>query len=150
MHSFYLKFGVVVHPAHSSRSQGGFIWAVGCLQGLQHHLYGLELTFLPVSYTEETITVTSLLHQHKCAQRHIFYNTNIKYIDKQSVSRSPVPICCSPVVTKEPSSGLGAIFVLIMILPCEKATWSRAQVMSECKLRLFRPPIAWTCTLFCL
>lgn len=49
MHSRYLKLGVMVHPAHSSRRQCGFIWAVRGLQGLKYQIYCLKMTLLPVS-----------------------------------------------------------------------------------------------------
>lgn len=46
---------VVVHPTHGRRSQGGFLWSVHHLQRLENHIYGLELTLLPVSSTETGI-----------------------------------------------------------------------------------------------
>lgn len=52
MQSRYLKLGVVVHPAHRSRSHCGFLGAVHSLQSLHNQIYRLEMTQLPVSDRE--------------------------------------------------------------------------------------------------
>lgn len=53
----------------------------------------------------------------------------------QPAGRSPVPVCCSPVVAKESSCRLGTIFILVMVLSCQKATCRGEIILSEFKLK---------------
>lgn len=120
IHVKYLKLRVVVHPAHGSRCQGGFLWTVHCVQGLQDPVYCMEVALLPVSDREAGRWSQLRLG---VKQKNLTGN-NLK----QLAGVAPVSVRCSPVVTKEPSCRLGTIFVFIMVLSCQEAACSVSKV----------------------
>ena len=131
----YLQLGVVIHPPHSSRSHGGFLWAVHCLQWLYNQIYRLELALLPVSDIEEEgnssyICLVGVDKAYTCRKK----KTQVLKQMELTADFSPVPVCCSPAVAKETSFRLGTIFVLVVVLSSQKAT-CRTVVISEFKLK---------------
>lgn len=128
VHIRYLKLRVVVHPAHGGRCQGGFLWTVHCVQRLQDPVYCMKMALLPVSDREAGRR--SQLCYLGVKQNNLTDNSL-----KQLAGLSPVSVCCSPAVTKEPSCRLGTIFVFIMVLSCQEAACRVSKVWNR---NLFR------------
>lgn len=133
LHGRYLKFRVVVHPAHGSRCEGGFLWAIRCIQSLQNQFYSLEMTLLPVPDRKIVIfnsVQTKAGHSRLSSEDPICelteWNTlnkikSDKLIKTWGACSSPVSVCCGPAVTKEAPCRLGAIFVFVVVLSSQKA-----------------------------
>lgn len=152
LHGRYLKFRVVVHPAHGSRCEGGFLWAVRCIQSLQNQFYSLEMTLLPVPDRKivtfnnvRTKTGHSSLSSEDPICELTEWNTlnkikSDKLIKTWGACSSPVSVCCGPAVAKETPCRLGGIFVFVVVLSSQKAACIGEYKLTLSKSR-FKP--AW-------
>lgn len=118
MYSRHLKLGVVVHPAHRSRSEGGFLGTIHRVQGFHNHIYCLEMALLPVP--DRKAGLCDCRWQRPC--RYISLQQLCSLLcgqfQRQTSGLSPVLVCSGPAVTKESSHRLGTIFVFVMVLSC--------------------------------